>query len=530
MKVTSLVASIPFFLLSLLSMRASADSVDFGTNSQINRPYQISIKFDEAPDKVRCGLNVDWGDGVSQEFRVGSGYDLQHPYRLEHTYTTAGMKKVTVRGVFLIRGLGSVPACNVSATVDVNIEDPAEREMVLQLAADEAKKAAELKVIAEQARLYREHLAALALNPKSEATSEANGKEAAGMVAKKEVEIRDRLAQPSPDFLKQQAEAEKKRLVEEQAAAVKEKKEKAEALAQEKLDEKQRQREEKERLAREKIEREEQEKLRLFREKELAEQGLRENARQALARPLIARQDPRIDCQARIELDQQFSQLKAKISLSGLTDLSFPMLANQAFPNAKEQQLIALLADEFKRCINQSVSYRFNTYSKEQNSILEREDAAFLEASIDLYAKKINFGSYNNRIQQIAKDSKSALSTLEQKIQSEKLTREQDARTRAAELRQSQARQEQQRRDTQERETQARQAAAARAERIRQQWESRCQLDKRNAEEQYRRAHENDCRGANSAGWALLCVAGQISGASDYANAAYASCMSAAPQ
>ena len=56
MKVTSLVASIPFFLLSLLSMRASADSVDFGTNSQINRPYQISIKFDEAPDKVNLPL------------------------------------------------------------------------------------------------------------------------------------------------------------------------------------------------------------------------------------------------------------------------------------------------------------------------------------------------------------------------------------------------------------------------------------------------------------------------------------------
>ena len=381
--------------------------------------------------------------------------------------------------------------------------------------------------------------------------------QAAEMAAKTDAEEKDRLWKQSPEYKKQQQEIVKVRIIEERVSVEKAKKEKAEAIALAKETEKRRLVEEREKIAREKKEQAEAaafakefERKRLIEErlaaeklkkeqaeaskreiieaKDRLEQDKRRRIEEVLIRPLVNKQDPRLSCQSSWELDARFTVLATKISLTGLTDLTFPMLSNQAMPSAKEQQSIAALADEFKKCINQSAQYRRSNYSKEVNALLEREDAAFLDGAIDLYAKKISYGNYNYRAQKITKESKNSLTLLEQKISSDSAASEAAAKTRAAALRDAQIRQDQQRQAQQNREQQARQAEETRISGVRRQWAARCEFEKKNATERYQKAKEGDCN-TNSKGLAFLCVISVAASADDYGKSAFSSCMSGAP-
>ena len=261
---------------------------------------------------------------------------------------------------------------------------------------------------------------------------------------------------------------------------------------------------------------------------------------------MMSASDPRINCLIVIHMDPRFIQLSEKISLSGLTNLSFPMLADKTIPTANDRKLIALLAEEVKHCVNESANFRKNNYAKAVLDILEKEDASFLDAAMDLYSNKTSFGAYNLSIQQAAKDSLNRLQALEIQTQKQKIEQEEAARVRAAAmeeasrlraatLKEAQLRQEQQRRDQEQqrqaesrRQDQIRQAEQERIAGVRRQWSARCEFDRRNAYEKYKKAKENDCN-VNSAGLAVLCVFAVQSQADDYGKAAFDSCMSGAP-
>ena len=588
--------------LPLSAFAAFVDAVDFDRQGVIDKAHSLTFVFAEDPNTINCGLSIDWGDGQSQELRLGRGLDVSPPFKIEHVYRDTGTKVLSIRGVIVVRGLGTVGPCKASYKDQITVTDPAivEKQRLKLEAEQRAIEEAKQKAIQEATQRLELDRQRVAMEAAQKTEVPVQAKQVPEvlevtpmkisnpeMTSKIEAEVKERLWKQSPEYKKlqeemerqktsedrasvertkreqaeavaiakdverkriaeekitqdrarkEQAEAialaremEKKRQIEEREQIAREKKEQAEALAFAKEFERKRVIAEREQLAREKIERQEAERRQLVEAQERLEQEKRERAEANLLRPLIDRQDPRLSCQSRWEFDSRFAALATRISLTGLTDLSFPMLSNQSMPNAKEQQAIALLADEFKKCINQSSQYRSSNYSKDVNSLLEREDAAFLEAAIDLYAKKVNFGTYNQRVQQIAKDSRSSLTSLEQQMKSQKAAQEEAARTRAATLRDAQIRQTEQRQAEQRRQDQIRQAEQARISTARSKWSARCDFERRNAYERYQKSKENDCKGGNSLGLAVLCSFSVTSSADDYGKAAYDSCMSGAP-
>jgi len=286
-------------------------------------------------------------------------------------------------------------------------------------------------------------------------------------------------------------EEERKRITEERERILKEKKEQAQAALLAREEEKKRLTEERERIL---LERKEQaqvaayqqefERNRVIAEAEAAKRHTREEKERlllvrrqsqeaALLRPLISSSDPRLSCQGNWETDPRFSPIANKISLTGVTDITFEMLSNQALPSAKELVAIASLGREFKNCMRQSQQYRLGNYSSEENAILDREDAAFLNASLDLYAQKISFGKYNNRVQAIANESKRSLSQLENQIKADKAAEAMAEMTRLEAQREYQARQDQQREYEQRR-----QLEFARQERQQQEARERASFEK----------------------------------------------------
>lgn len=355
------------------------------------------------------------------------------------------------------------------------------------------------------------------------------------IATKKDEEDRELKRKASPDYKKQQAEIAKRQLAEEKEEIARLRKEQAEAAIQAKQDEKDRLVREKEQVVIAKKQKEEYDRNLLAEEKAKSERDKRARFESSLMRPLLSQQDPRISCQSKWIIDSRFVSLSSKISLTGLTEISFPMLADQTTPNSKDQQAIAMWADEFKKCISESSNFRGSTYPRELNLLLEKEDTQFLEAAVDLYGKKTNYGNYNLRIQKIAKETSSSLDYLTQQIKNQKAERDEATRARGAALRDAQQRQDQQRQaqDQQRQADQRRQEQNAQAERarvmaVRRQWEARCDFDRKNAYEQYMKSKENSCN-INSRGLTALCAVGVITNAQNYAQSAFDSCMSGAP-
>jgi hypothetical protein len=115
------------------------------------------------------------------------------------------------------------------------------------------------------------------------------------------------------------------------------------------------------------------------------------------------------------------------------------------------------------------------------------------------------------------------------KAEALKAAEEEAARIRAAILKDAQNLQEQQRIAEQNRQVQLQKAQQEKVASNKRKWAARCEFDKKNAYEQYMKAHEFDCNNPKNRSLGALCALGVISAANDYAAAAYNSCMSGAP-
>ena len=97
-------------------------------NPQVNQEYTIAFKFAVPDDAVRCGLQVEWGDGEVSKYRVGQGQDLSPPFKTSHVYKTPGKMQLNVKGAFIARGLNSVGGCEGGLQGVVDVVDPVEVE------------------------------------------------------------------------------------------------------------------------------------------------------------------------------------------------------------------------------------------------------------------------------------------------------------------------------------------------------------------------------------------------------------------
>jgi hypothetical protein len=122
----------------VLAWANKIDKVETSPDSpDINAEFTLKLNFQIPEDKVSCGISVDWGDGEKQKLRVGNGQQVLPPFKLTHTYTTAGQKSLSLKGEFIARGLNSLGGCDVNVSGVVTIQDPAVRA---EIAAKEKQK------------------------------------------------------------------------------------------------------------------------------------------------------------------------------------------------------------------------------------------------------------------------------------------------------------------------------------------------------------------------------------------------------
>jgi len=509
-----------------------------------------------------CGLIIDWGSGDKpQSLRIGEDDKTTSPIMVSRTYSNPGTYSISVKGQLIVRGLKSALPCGgdtiqtqivvIDSVAEAKIRNAEiERQQLIKKAEEEKTKAQAEKLFLEK-RLADLAQRELELKQRELEIREAELRRVRPP-ANQETEIR---AETAPVRL---TEAERRqKLVEEREQAQRERQQKARAekeaadearknLAEEKerviaakrqevAEERARQQEAREEAERRKREEIEAERQRVITARAESERLRRQAIESALVRPLISNQDPRIQCQNSWDFDPQYQPLAAKISLTSLTDINFQMLADNSQPTAKERQIIGNLADAFTKCVSESNAFRRANYNQEAIRILAQEDSKILELKLDLYNRILTYSRYNQSIKQIVNQTRTGLEALADHLKAEQdrlkaeQERQQDlSRSRAAAIRDAQQRQEQQRMADQRREEQRRQAEQSRIAAVRQQWQSRCELDKRNAYEQYIKSKENSCGGPNR-GLAVLCAIGNVSAANDYAEAAFKSCMSGAP-
>lgn len=334
---------------------------------------------------------------------------------------------------------------------------------------------------------------------------------------------------------KEQAEALKIAKDEEQRRQAEEKKLEKERLLEEKEQEKLRLAQEKERVIQARKAAEEAQKQQIIEENLQREKTIRLKVENALLRPMLLNNDPRLNCVSKFEIDPSYSPLITKISLSGVTDISFQMLADPSFPNSKEQKIIALWAEDFKKCVSESANFRQFNYSKELNMILEKEDNSFFDESIQLYSKKISYGTFNNKILQISKETKINIDKLVQQNYEKKVADEAAAKAKAEAQRQAQLLQQQQYQAQQQQlqiqQQQIQQQQFQEQQRInaiRQQFQARCNFVQKASYDRYIHEHQYDCNNLNKNASALCAIA-VVANGQDFAKSAYAACMSGSP-
>ncbi len=553
---TLLLSGIPSLYAQVVTdAKLLVDRVEAGTSASLN----INFKSESI---TWCGLIIDWGTGETpQSFRIGEDDKKTSPVMVSRTYSNPGTYSISVKGQLIVRGLKSALPCGGDTIqTQIVVIDPVaeakiksaeiERQQLMKKAEEEKTKADAEKLLLEK-RLADLAQKELELKQRELEIREAELRRAIPLTSQQtelraetapvrltESERRQRLVEEREQAQRerqQKAKAEKEAADEARKKQAEEKERAIAAKRQEAAEERARQQEAKEEAERRRREEIEAERQRVLTAKAEMERTRRQAIELALIRPLISGQDPRIQCQSGWDLDPQYQPLASKISLTSMTDINFQMLADNSQPTPRERQVIANLAEAFTKCVNESSAFRRANYSPETISILAQEDSKILEHKLELYNRKLTYSKYNQLIKQTVTQTRTILENLadrlkaEQERLKEEQAKQQDlSRARAAAMRDAQQRQEQQRIADQRREEQRRQAEQSRIAAVRQQWQARCELDKRNAYEQYIKSKENSCGGSNR-GLAALCVFGNVAAANDYADAAYKSCMSGAP-
>jgi hypothetical protein len=270
---------------------------------------------------------------------------------------------------------------------------------------------------------------------------------------------------------------------------------------------------------------------------------------------LFSAQDPRLECEIRFEKDTRLSSISSKISLRRPSDIGFTMLADLSLPNAAEQRAIALYADNIRKCIKEAEIFRRQNYSSAMMAIISKFDSDFNDATIELYNKKITYGKYNKKIQQLDSDlndglGKIAIQVSDQKKEQEEANKlraeamreaqrkqEDVNKARAEAMREAQRRQDQARAEEVQRQQQQRQAELDRVAANRNRWVARCNLDKANAfalgKVRYKEECDNTYRNASNTALnrmgVVACIFSIDKQAEEYAQVTFDACMSGAP-
>ena len=163
----------------------------------------VNLRFDLSHIQQSCGLQINWGDSVSTQIRVGRDVD-ENDFSVDHTYASDGSYPIKIEGKTIFRGLGTVPPCPgeflTTGVIEYQrtIAEQREREL------NEAREAkAKREVAAAKLRLEQEALA------KAEAEQRAEEARREALELQAELE-RERLERQKAETAAAAAEAEKR--------------------------------------------------------------------------------------------------------------------------------------------------------------------------------------------------------------------------------------------------------------------------------------------------------------------------------
>jgi TPR repeat protein len=247
--------------------------------------------------------------------------------------------------------------------------------------------------------------------------------------------------------------------------------------------------------------------------------------------------DPKRECESKLDKESNLAIISKKIALSGTSEISFSMLADQSLATPIEQKAIAAYADSLKKCSKESENFRQVNYSKEMIGSVTQHEANVTESLIELYNKKITFGKFNAKLQQLDKELTEKLASFAKQANVQRNEQDEANRARAEAMRDAQRRQDQARQADEQRIQQQRQAEQDRINANRSRWAARCNLDKTNAYEQSKVQYKNECDStyANAANTPInrfgvvACVLSIDKKAEEYAKVTFDACMSGAP-
>lgn len=100
----------------------------------INEDFAVTVQLTPNSNTVWCGMRVEYGDGRTQDIRVGSDGFQSLPLKLTHRYGGSGDFNIRIYGRYMSRGLKSaIPCEGAPISLPVKVIDPAAAEAARRL-------------------------------------------------------------------------------------------------------------------------------------------------------------------------------------------------------------------------------------------------------------------------------------------------------------------------------------------------------------------------------------------------------------
>lgn len=196
-------------------------------------------------------------------------------------------------------------------------------------------------------------------------------------------------------------------------------------------------------------------------------------------------QDPTIGCIKGLAVDKTFTQIASKIPLAEARDATFEMLANQALPTKREQELIPRWIEARKQCISDGDSFHRENYPMQMIALAVEAENNMAAIATDLYNRKLTYGAFNKRRLAIADDAIVKITAVVQQLKTQQdAQRQSQDIERATRQREEAAQQAAMERDKQAQQTQR----ELEARRMRQQAEQQAQQQAQQADAARRQA------------------------------------------
>lgn len=100
--------------------------------------------------------------------------------------------------------------------------------------------------------------------------------------------------------------------------------------------------------------------------------------------------------------DSKFSDIAGKLPLVSANHITFAMLADQSLPTPKERKEIAEWFDEREDCWNSTESLHRQQWPPELFQLVKQAGDSAREIGVKLYNRRVNYGTANGRIQELA--------------------------------------------------------------------------------------------------------------------------------